>query len=440
MKKNAKTITLQEALDLVKSGDYIAVGMAASEPRDFVSNLHTIATRGVKDITVSNCLPVTPAEYYMNEKYKDIFQNDSWFFSPYQRKAFPNGNISYIPNHLHLAAWKRFQHRKPNIFIGAASMPDKDGFISLSLCNVLEKQAIAVADISILEVNPNFPRVGGDVTVHISDIDYLVESNYLPPIIPESVVGEKDKIIGESIAELIPNGATIQLGIGSMPDAVAASLITKKDLGLHTEMFTTGAMKLIKAGVITGKKKTLLKGKHVACFAYGTQELYDFLNNNPTTVMLEGKYVNDPTIIGLNHKQVSINAALEIDLIGQCASESIGPKQFSGTGGQSDTAIGAQNSEGGMSFIALYSTAMVTNPVTGEKEEKSKIVPTLTPGASVSLSRNDVDRVVTEYGVVNLRGTSVRERALLLISIAHPKFRDELRLAARKLGYIKETD
>jgi acyl-CoA hydrolase len=276
------------------------------------------------------------------------------------------------------------------------------------------------------------------VEVHISEIDYLIKTDYPAPVLPKAPINERDRAIGKYIADLIPDGSCIQLGIGGMPDAVAESLYGKKDLGLHTEMFTTGAVKLIKAGVITGAKKQLYPNKHVACFALGEKELYDFLDNNPTCLMLDGLFVNDPAVIGQNDNQISINAALEVDLSGQCASESIGYKQFSGTGGQSDTAVGAQNSKNGISFIALYSTASVKNQLTGEREEVSKIVPTLKPGAAVSLSRNDVDRVVTEYGVVNLRGTSIQERTKLLISIAHPKFRAELVREAIKMGYLSE--
>lgn len=242
------------------------------------------------------------------------------------------------------------------------------------------------------------------------------------------------KIIGNYIAEMINDGDCLQLGIGGIPNAVASALVNKKDLGVHTEMLTTGFMKLYQAGAISGKYKKTHQGKMVACFALGTQELYDFIDDNPVVQILDGHYINDPYVIGQNDNQISINSTLEIDLMGQCASESIGVRQFSGTGGQVNTATGAQLSKGGKSFIALYSTAMVRNPETGEREEVSKIVPILKPGAAVTLSRNDVDHVVTEYGVVHLTGTTVPERVELLISIAHPKFREELFNEAVKLG------
>lgn len=436
--KQARYITVKEMIDLVGPKDEIVVGMAANEPQLFMANLHLCADR-IEKVTVTNCLPIVNADFFMDEKYRSKFNLDGWFYTNVLRKVHPHGNISFIPNHLHLAGHKRLFYKKPNLFVTAASMPDEHGFISLSTSNVYEKQMVEAADVIILEVNPNFPRTIGDVEVHISEVDYLVKADYPVPTIPDTEPTEKDMIIGRLIADKINDGDTIQLGIGGMPNAVAKSLYGKKDLGIHTEMFTNEMMNLIKAGVINGKRKTLHRGKHIACFALGTQELYDFINDNPSCWILNGKYVNDPAIIGLNDNQVSINSTIEIDLSGQCCSESIGTQQFSGTGGQSDTAVGAQNAKGGRSFIALYSTAMVKNPTTGEREEVSKIVTMLKPGAAVSLSRNDVDFVVTEYGMVSLRGTNIRERAKLLISIAHPKFREQLTKEAIQAGYLHES-
>lgn len=435
--KTPKYITVLEAIDLVKSNDEIVVGMAANEPQLFMANLHKIGD-SVKNVTVTNCLPIQNAEFFIDPKWNETFFLDGWFYTNVLRKAHENGNISFIPNHLHLAGTKRLYHKKPHIFVTACSMPDKHGYVSLSLSNVYERLMIDNAQITILEVNPNFPRTLGDVAVHISEVDYIVKADYPAPTLPVVEPTEKDTIIGNLIASQIHDGDTIQLGIGGMPNAVAKALINKKDLGIHTEMFTTGMLDLIKAGVINGSKKTLHPNKHVACFAFGSKELYDFIDDNPSVMILNGAYVNDPAIIGKNDNQVSINSTLEIDLTGQCASESLGTKQFSGTGGQSDTAVGAQNAKNGRSFMALYSTAMVKNPLTGEREETSKIVATLKPGAAVSLSRNDVDYVVTEYGMVSLRGTNIRERANLLISIAHPNFREQLRKEAIEAGYLYE--
>lgn len=433
--KEHKIISVEEALKLVKDNDVIVSGMAGAEPKLFLSKLHEVAGQ-VSGVRVTNCLPFENAEFFVNPAYKSSFSVDSWFYSGSLRKAHQNGNITFIPNHLHLAGRKRFEHVKPNIFVGTATPPDQHGFVSLSLSNVYEIEACRAADIVILEINPNFPRTFGDVELHVSNIDYMIEADYKAPVLPDAEPNEKDLKIGGFIADKIEDGATLQLGIGGIPNAVAHALMGKKDLGIHTEMLTTGFMHLIKAGAVTGLKKQTHVGKHVCCFALGTQELYDFIDNNPSVQILNGNYVNDPAVIGLNDNQISINTTIEIDLTGQCASESLGHKQFSGTGGQSDTAVGAQNSKGGMSFITLYSTANVKNPETGEREEISKIVPILKPGAGVSLSRNDVDYVVTEYGCVSLRGTSISERVQLLISIAHPKFRDELLEEAKKLELI----
>ncbi|MDU5107528.1 acetyl-CoA hydrolase/transferase C-terminal domain-containing protein [Clostridium sp.] len=432
---NAKYITVDEALNLINSGDVIVSGLGSAEPKRILTNLHRIANK-VTNVTVTTCLPMEMAEYFTNEKYRHSFNMDGWFYTAAMRKGQKNGNISFIPNHLHLAAIKRMSHKKTNIYMGTATMPDKHGYLSLSLSNVYEKRMMEEADLVILEINKNYPRTFGDVEVHIRDVDYVIETDYEVPELPDVEPNEKDLTIGKFIAERINDGDCIQLGIGGIPNAVAASLVDKKDLGIHTEMFTTGMMKLVKSGVVTGKKKNFYKGKHVAAFALGTKELYEFLDDNPSIMIMDGHWTNDPYIISKNDNQVSINTTIEIDLTGQCASESIGSMQFSGTGGQADTAIGAQISKNGRSFIALYSTAMVRNKETGEKEEISKIVPFLKPGAAVSLSRNDVDIVVTEYGVAELRGTTVKERVERLITIAHPKFREELLFKAKELGLI----
>lgn len=429
-----KKITASEAVKKVKSGMMIVTGLGCAEGRDFLSQLHTVADE-VSGVTVTNCLPMSDPDF-MKKEYKNSFYVDGWFYSPALRKAHQNGNISFIPNHLHLAGIKRLAHVHTDIYVGACSMPDKHGYVSLSLSNTYEKRVIEEADLVILEINPNMPYTYGDLELHLDEVDYVIESNYFPAELPDTEPNEKDIAIGSNIASQINDGDCIQLGIGGIPNAVASALKNKKDLGVHTEMLTTGLMKLAKLGVVTNKRKTLHKGKMVCTFAMGSKELYEFIDHNPGVSVLDGAYTNDPHVIGLNDNMVSINTTLEIDLTGQCCSESIGSTQFSGTGGQVDTAVGAQNAKNGRSFIALYSTAMVKNPVTGEREEISKIVPQLKQGAVVTLSRNDVNYVVTEYGMVNLKGTNVRERVKLLISIAHPKFRNELLEQAKALGIV----
>lgn len=435
--KNHKYVKIDEIIDLVKSDMHIVVGSAAAEPQAFMTHLHESAHR-VKNVTIDNCLPFTNADFFIDEKYRDSFFLDGWFYTPVLRRAHKHGNIAFIPNNLHFAGKKRLDYKKVDIFVTACTPPNKHGYVSLSLSNIYEKEVLEQADIVVLEVNENFPTTYGDMEVSVNDVDYLVKTDYEPPTIPNLDPNEKDVKIGNFIAEKINDGDCIQLGIGGVPNAVSKALFHKKDLGIHTEMFTSGMVDLMKAGVINGKKKTLHKGKVVCCFALGTKEMYEYLDQNPAVKILKGAYVNDPAVIGLNDNQVSINATIEVDLTGQCCSESIGTRHFSGTGGQSDTAVGALNAKNGRSFISLYSTAMVRNKETGEKEEVSKIVSTLKRGAAVSLSRNDVDYVVTEYGIVNLRGRNIRERAKLLISIAHPKFRDQLLKEANEEGFIHE--
>jgi len=435
MSYKEKVISIDEALQLIKTDDMIVTGLGAAEGRDLLSNLHKIADR-VKNVTVTNCLPMVDYEFAKGE-YAGSFNVDSWFYTPALRKAQINGNISYIPNHLHLAATKRLYHiPEPDVYVGIASLPDKHGYVSLSLSNTYEKKMIEAAKLVILEINPNAPRTFGDLEVHVSDVDYLIESDYPMPELPNTEPNEKDLAIGRFIAEHVNDGDCIQLGIGGIPNAVAASLINHKNLGIHTEMFTTGMKKLVEAGVITGKCKQVDRGKHVCAFAMGTKELYDYLDNNPVIEVRDGTKVNDPIVIAQNDNQVSINTTLEVDITGQCCSEALGSVHFSGTGGQSDTAVGAQISKNGRSFIALYSTAMVKNPETGEREEVSKIVGQLKAGAAVSLSRNDIDYLVTEYGIVNLRGTTLKERVPLIASVAHPDFRAALIEEAKQLGII----
>lgn len=430
----SKVIDLEKALSLVKDGCNIVTGLGAAEAKCFLGALHTIADK-VKNVRVTNCLSVSEYDY-TKPIYADSFKIESWFYSAKQRKAHAHGNLSFIPNHLHLAASKRLWAAHPDIVVVNASMPDKHGYMSIGLSNVYEKAMIEAADLVIIEANPNVPRVFGDCDIHVSQVDYILETNYELPEIPDIEPNEKDKIIGKLVADYVNDGDCIQLGIGGIPNAFAQALMTKHDLGIHTEMLTTGMVDLIEAGVVNGSRKQRNKGKVVTAFALGNKKLYEFMDDNIGIEVRNCAEVNDPYIISQNDNQISVNTTLEVDLTGQCCSESLGSTQFSGTGGQADTAIGAQMSKNGKSFIVLYSTAMVKNHHTGEREEKSKIVCQLKAGAAVSLSRNDIDFLATEYGVVSLRGTNIKERVEKIISVAHPMFREQLRADARKVGLI----
>lgn len=432
----SKLITIEKALEFVKSGDDIVTGLGPSAAHGFLSQLHTIADR-VNGVTVNASLCLEPFEFFANPKYSNSFMAESWFLTPPLRAAMKNGSVSYMPCHLQYCAIKRLKYKPVAMYVGTASMPDEDGYVTLSLSNSHEMRMMKDAKIKILEINPHYPTVDGDHKVHVNDVDYLILQDYYPPVSPDAPSNEKDEIIGKLIADRINDGDTIQLGIGGIPNAVSNALITKKNLGVHTELFTTGMMRLMKAGVITNEKKTLNKGKAVAAFIMGTPELYEFVDHNPSILIRESAYSNNPFIIGQNDNMVSINTSIEVDITGQCCSESIGSRQFSGTGGQTDTAAGAQLAKNGKSFIALYSTAMIKN-ADGEKEEISKIVSRLKPGAIVSLMRNDLDYLVTEYGIVNVKGLSIAERTERIISIAHPKFREQLMREAYEFNIIQK--
>lgn len=429
----SKAMSIPEALSLIQSNDFIVTALGGSEPIALLKELHSIKENGIYGCDLTNCLPMANYEFVKNNEYKEHIFVNGWFYSPPLRSAHINGNASHVPQHLHLALTKRLYARDNRrlVLLASCSPMDRHGNLSLSIGCTYERDAIEEGAIVIVEINPNLPRTFGDTKVHISEIDAIVEVDYDIPTLPETELKENDKKIGNFIAERIEDGSTIQLGIGGIPNAVAEALKVKKHLGIHTEMFTDGMVDLIECGAVDNSKKTLYPHKAVATFALGTKKLYDFLDDNTSVLFKKGKWTNDPYIIGQNHKMISINTSIEVDLFGQCASESIGPIQFSGTGGQSDTAVGAQNCPEGKSFIALYSTAQVKDEE-GKRITVSKIVPMLKQGSIVSLSRNDVDYVVTEYGVAWLRGRSIKERVERLIGIAHPDFRDELSFNAKK--------
>lgn len=420
-----KVLTAEEAVQKVQSNDEIVVAVAASEPPALLNKLHTVADR-VENVSVLMTLTLGEYDFYTKPEMKGKFLLNAWYYGAGPRRMHDHGTVSYNPTHLHNCMTKRLSVRKTNIFFGTAAPMDKHGYLNLSLSLMYEKEALEQADLVILEVNENLPRTQGDTHIHIRDVDYIVENHRRIPALPPVIPTEKDKVIGQYIASLVEDGATIQLGIGGIPNAAALFLTDKKDLGVHTEMLSDPVVDLVEAGVVTGKRKTLFKDKIVATFALGSQKLYDFINDNPAVEIHRGRIVNDPFVVAQNHKMTSINTTLQVDLFGQCCSEAIGHRQYSGSGGAADTAIGAQRSPGGKSIVALYSTA--------KNDTITSIVPMLNPGAAVTISRNDVDYVVTEYGIAHLRGANIRERVERLANIAHPNFRDFLREEARRLA------
>jgi itaconate CoA-transferase len=352
----------------------------------------------------------------------------TWFVSCWDRPLVQAGIDYFVPNEFHQVPRFIRDYMKVDVCITTVSPMDKAGFFTFGAVNDYISTAARHAKRLIVEVNPNMPRVFGDSLLHVSEVDAIVEHEAplmeleFPEPTPEA------EIIGQLIAEMVPDYATIQLGIGGIPNAVTECLGNHKDLGIHTELLCPGMADLIKKGVVTGARKSLHPRKHVFTNALGDQDLYEFLDDNPSMESYPVSYTNDPLVIGQNDNQISINSTIEVDLIGQCNSEFLEGCEFSGTGGQLDFVRGAFRSKGGKSFIAFYSTA--------QEGQVSRIVPRLSPGAAVTTPRMDTHYLATEHGVVDLKGRSTRERALDIISIAHPRFRDELLRAAQEMHIV----
>ncbi len=419
--KEIHYVTADEAVEAIRSGDHIHLGSVASVPHVLIDALVRRADAGEVEDLHFHHFHTEGAAPYSDPKYAGIFFEQGFFVGPNVRANVNSGYADYLP--VHLFDTQRF-YRNGAIKLGAAmvqvSLPDGNGMVSLGTSVDCSPAAIETARIKIGVVNPNVPFAYGDL-IPIDSFDYLVSDD--TPLFTKEYTepGPTDILIGKNCAELVQDGACLQMGIGSLPNALAAQLGCHKDLGIHTEMFADGVLGLIKAGVITGKNKKIDQGKIVASFLLGSSEVYSFIDRNPDVLMKEIGYVNDPWVISRNPKVTSINSATEVDLTGQVCADSIGTRIFSGTGGQLDFVRGAAMSEDGVSMIALASR---TN------KGMSKIVPTLHPGAGVVTPRADVHWIVTEYGAVNLRGKSLQERAKLLISIAHPDDREALDRAA----------
>ncbi len=428
-----KLISIPEAVGLVQSHHNIGTAMAASEPVGLLTELGKHKDRLV-DVRVWVCLPLRLYDFVLKPEMAGHFFVENWFYGAPDREVHPQGRISYIPNNLHAAAKVRLEAagNHLDVFWGTATPPDERGYMSLSTCLVIEKMLIEAADLVILEINEKLPLTLGDTQIHISDVDFLVE-NHVPPFeLPSAPPTAWEESIGGYIAELIEDGSTLQLGIGGIPNAITKFLLERRDLGIHTEMFTDGMVDLYKAGVITGRHKTLWKEKMLGAFALGSQKLYDFVDKNLGVEFQQGKVTNDPYIIAQNYKMISVNTALQVDINGQVCSQSIGPRHYSGTGGQLDTHRGAQMSPGGRGIIALRSTA--------KGGKISTIVPMLAEGAEITIPGQDVDTVVTEYGSARLRGLSVKDRMKALIGIAHPDFRTWIAEEAARLKIVPRLE
>lgn len=410
--------TAQKAVSEIRSGDHIHLSAISSVPQVLVKALKERADndKDLRDLHFHHFHTEGDAPYSSPE-YAGVFFDQGFFVGPNVRANVNAGYADYLPAHLFETQFMYRSGALPcDVAMVQVSLPDENGMVSLGTSVDCSIAAIEVARLKIAVVNPNVPFAYGDL-VPISAFDHLVYDE--SPLITKDFVepSEVDKQIGKNCAELVPDGACIQMGIGALPNALASQLEGHKNLGIHTEMFADGVLRLIEKGVINGACKTIDKGKVVASFLLGSQKVYDYLDHNPDVLMKEIKYTNNPGVIAQIDNMVSINSAVEIDLTGQVCADSIGTRIFSGTGGQLDFIRGAKMSKGGKAIIALASR---TN------KGKPKIVPLLQPGAGVVTPRADVQWVVTEYGAVNLYGKSLQERAKLLISIAHPEDREML--------------
>lgn len=423
----SRIVTAEEAVRQIKSGDRIFLTGNCSVPQKTLAALVEYAPE-LTGVEICQALTVGPADY-VKPGMENHLRVNTMFISANVRKAVHEGRADFTPVLLSEFPLLFKQGILPlDVAMIQVSPPDEHGFCSLGIEVGLTKSAAEAAKIIIAEVNQKMPRTLGDSFIHVSKLDYIVSVDYL---LPELIMGSEGHTevvenIASNIAELIPDGATIQMGIGAIPDAVLKFLYEKKDLGIHTELFSDGVIDLVDAGVLTNARKTLHTGKILAGFVIGSQRLYEWVDDNPLIELHPTEHVNDPFVIAQNDRMVAINSAIEVDLTGQVCADSIGPKLFSGVGGQLDFIYGASRSKGGVPIIALPSTA----------KEFSRIVAILKPGAGVVTTRNHVRYVVTEYGIADLYGKTIRQRASALINIAHPKFRDELKKQARELHYI----
>ncbi|MDY7544714.1 acetyl-CoA hydrolase/transferase C-terminal domain-containing protein [Glaciimonas sp. CA11.2] len=426
-KYQEKRLSADDAIRLVHNGDTIVVPTGSAEPPKLLTALSE-QRRDFLDVRISQILPLRKYGYYDHET-TDHVRHVAYFFGPASRAGGQAGWTDYIPAYFaELPSLLRQGLSPADVVFSMASPMDEEGYFSLGLAADYTMAAIEKARAIVLEVNPNVPYSYGNCRVHISQVAAIVESEELLPEVGLPKIGPVQEAIGKYVADMINDGDTLQIGYGGIPDAVVMQLTHKRDLGIHTEMLGDGLMTLVESGAVTNKRKNMHPGKMLATFALGSKKLYQFMHRNPVLEMHPADFTNDPYLAGQNDNLVTINATMQVDLIGQCGSETLGFCPVSGTGGQTDFVRAANRSNGGKSFIVL--------PATAKDQTISRIVPTLTAGTHVSTSKNDVNYVVSEYGVAQLRGKSARQRAEELIGIAHPDFRGELREAARKMNLL----
>ncbi len=417
--------TPPEAVECVRSGDHVVLHSGCAVPQRLVAALAARAET-LSGVEIAHILHLGEAPYVAPD-CAGAFRHRAFFTGPNVRRAVHEGRADHVPIFLsEVPALFRSGAYRVDVAFLHLSPPDEHGFCSFGVDTSVNKAAAEAARVVVAQVNPAMPRTLGDSFIHVSRLDAIVE---VDEPLPELAGGGHDAVtraIARHVAQLVDDGATLQLGIGSIPDAVLEALEGHRDLGLHTEMFSDGLRRLVEAGVVTNARKTLHPGKSVTSFCMGSRALYDFVDDNPLFEFRPTEYVNDPFVIARNDRMVAVNSALEVDLTGQVCADSIGARIYSGIGGQVDFIRGAARARDGRAIIALPSTA--------KGGRVSRIVASLRPGAGVVTTRGDVHHVVTEYGAVDLHGRSIRERVRALLSIAHPDHREDLARSARALG------
>jgi acyl-CoA hydrolase/RimJ/RimL family protein N-acetyltransferase len=425
---SSKVVDEHQAISKIMRGSRVFIGTGCGEPQHLIRAM--VKDQNLQDILIYQMLGFTLSQFVEDESFTRRFSLKLFFISRSMRKAAFEGKIDYIPAYLSQIPRLFATHR---IGLDAAlvqvSPPDKFGYCSLGVSVDITRPAVEHAAMVIAQVNPKMPRTWGDSFVHVDDIDWLVP--YEEPLVealPEVQDNEVSRRIGHYVSQLVDDGATLQIGFGQLPYAIIKHLDGKKDLGLHTQLITDGMLPLFEKNVITNKKKTLLPGRVVSSLCMGSEKIYQYVDNNPAFYFRSSEFVNDPTVIARNDNLISISSALEVDLTGQVCSDSMGYLFYSGIGDQVDFLRGSTMSKGGFSIIALPSTA--------QKGTVSRIVPHLSEGAGVATTRGDVNFVITEYGIAELKGKGIYQRVMELAQIAHPKFREELIEVAKKRHYI----
>ncbi len=432
----SKIVSAEEAVRVVQSNQRIFLTGNCSVPQKLLQALIDYAP-ALENVEVAQALLIGPIPDCFNPSLEGHLRMNTLFISNVTRQGVQEGKADYTPVLLSEFTLLFKNNILPvDVAFIHLSPPDEHGFCSFGIETGLSKTPAESAKIIVAEVNEQMPRTLGDSFIHISRLNYIVPVNYPLNELPESPAGDETIVkIASHIADMIPDGATMQLGIGDIPNGVLKFLYSKKDLGIHTELFSNSVMELSEAGVITNARKSIHKGKIIAGFILGNQKLYQWVHNNPMIETHRTEYVNDPFVIAQNDRMVAINSAIEVDLTGQVCADSIGPKFYSGVGGQMDFIYGASRSKGGLPIIALPSTTFTKRP-DGERKLTSRIVPMLKQGAGVVTTRNHVHYIVTEYGVADLYGKSIRQRAKALINIAHPEFRSQLEREAKELNFL----